>query len=294
MPGELPLCHALLEGGAAGAALEPSARLEERLAEIAGAAEAAWPQLRLSRPAFVRYLGEKIAAKADGARALEAVHASDLFLACACARGLAGAEAALDRELSRAVPAALARMAGASEVADEIQQDLREKMLLGRRGAEPGIAGYSGTGPLGGFLRICAQRAALDRRRKQPLLAGGDLLEVRATASDPEGALLRKSCRREFGSAFERALGELSPRQRVMLRMHYVDRLTTRKIGEVYRIDQSNAARAIAAARERLRERTVAILADKLRMSASQVDGVVGLAIGKFEITLSRVLRSRS
>src|SRR5262245_5910057 len=73
------------------------------------AGRAAWPSVRLSPERFEAFLDERLPQGA-GAAQLEALHAADLYLACACAEGDRVALEALDQGPMRACEAAAARI----------------------------------------------------------------------------------------------------------------------------------------------------------------------------------------
>src|SRR5215510_425512 len=83
-------------GEAAAKDLVLLADLDETIQKLLDRGRTAWPTLELSDDAFIRHLGERLALAPDPPRALLAVHAEDLFLACACARGLEEAIAELE------------------------------------------------------------------------------------------------------------------------------------------------------------------------------------------------------
>src|SRR5689334_13258114 len=66
------------------------------LAEIVAQARAAWPMVELATEHFVEHLAARLGDADDPELALRAMHTSDLYLACACMRGDAGAVAAFE------------------------------------------------------------------------------------------------------------------------------------------------------------------------------------------------------
>src|SRR6266545_1434546 len=72
------------------------------------AAHARWPSDWLSDDVFIEHLRARIAAEADPTAALSRLAVADLYLACACARGVAPAIEAFDRTILREVDAHVA------------------------------------------------------------------------------------------------------------------------------------------------------------------------------------------
>src|SRR5581483_4498624 len=96
-----------------------------------------------------------------------AVAGSDLYLACACARGVPAALAALDRAVLLRVPAFICRVSTDAAFADEVRQQLRERLLVAPPGGAPKIAEYGGAGALHAWVRVAALRTALNLRRNR-------------------------------------------------------------------------------------------------------------------------------
>jgi RNA polymerase sigma-70 factor (ECF subfamily) len=120
--------------------------LEARLETLLGRAQKAWPSL--SAPDFLAHVAAHLPPSKDPARTLDEVHAEDLYLACACASGAPAALEALEATLLPAVAKAIRTLDKTGTLGDEVQQVLRERLLLPRPDGPPRIAGYAGQGPL--------------------------------------------------------------------------------------------------------------------------------------------------
>jgi RNA polymerase sigma-70 factor (ECF subfamily) len=266
--------------------------LEARLVRAVEAGRAAWPKLPLAEPDYVAHLAACVRAAKDPAAALERAHAADLWLACACAKGVQGAAEALERHFFGGVAKAVSGLDSSPTFADEVRSSLREKLLLGRGSTGPAIATYSGEGPLAGWLRIAARRAALNLRSRKELPAASDdeLLAARSALPDPEVEHLRDKYRAEFRAAFLAAMGELQPRDRLLLRQHYVDGLSGARIAELQGVAPSTVTRALQAARGTLQAGARRHLEERLRLSASQIDSLAGLVLSRLDVSLPGAL----
>src|SRR5262249_42604496 len=109
-----------------------------------------------------------------------AIHAGDLYLALACARGIHDALAALEREHFVRIREFAARVASSPAFVTELSQQLRPRVLVAEPSRPPRIATSSGRGPLGAWIRVPAVRLARDiarverghaARRDEPLEA---------------------------------------------------------------------------------------------------------------------------
>ena len=83
-----------------GAEVEPD-DLDGVLLDVLAAAQRAYPTIDLPSKVFVAYLRDRISADVPWPLALRQIHAADLYLACACARGDLHALAAFDERCLR-------------------------------------------------------------------------------------------------------------------------------------------------------------------------------------------------
>src|SRR5262249_15783420 len=151
--------------------------------------------------AFLRHLAERLPPDRDPLGGIERAHVEDLYLACACARGDPRAVEHVDDRFLSKVGAQVAR--GSPSLADEVRQIMRERLM--GSGGVPWIAGYSGLGALGGWLRISAVRVARDlqraERRHVPLDSG--VRAAGSAAADPELDYMKTRYADEFSAAFK-------------------------------------------------------------------------------------------
>jgi RNA polymerase sigma-70 factor (ECF subfamily) len=279
------------------AAAPPDAALEGDLdATIAGhlaAAHAAWPEIALPEEAFVAHLGARLPTDGSASRALAAVHAADLWLALACARGDAKALRAFEAQYGREIPAALSRMRAPHEKIDEVKQRVMEKLFVASEGALPKIADYAGRGPLVAWLRAVIVHTAVSLERKdrhEPRPADEDDALVEDATNDPELDQIRARYAPAFKEAFHAALATLTSQERNVLRLHIVDELNIDQIGQVYSVHRATVARWIAAAREALVKRTEASLRAKFGANEAEVKSLTRLCRSHVDLSLMRVL----
>lgn len=276
----------LARAGGAAAGGEPAA-LESALASVVQGVRERWPDLPIPAQEFVGYIAERLPSDGDPLAALRALHVGDLYLACGCARGEAWALAAFERDQLSQVDLFIAKAHPGAGFAEEVKQQLRARLLVREGGAAPRIAGYSGQGPLGGWLRISASRAAIDLRRAQkdgPLEARP--LAEAATVTDPELAYLKKHYRGALEEALRATLASLSPREGNILRLHFFEGLAGPAIATLYRVTDRTARRWIVEARDRILKETRARLGERLEMSASQLDTLMGLVQSQIDLSI--------
>jgi RNA polymerase sigma-70 factor (ECF subfamily) len=245
----------------------------------------AWPNVPLASEAFERHL-QRLGVN-------DPPHASDLYLACACTLGSSEALAAFDREFLLNVPRFVAHIDNSEAFGEEVRQILREKLLLSPPGAVPKIGHYSGKGPLGGWVRVSAVRAAIDLRRSRGDESDrSELADVVAEQSSPEMAFIKARFRGEFQQALEAALKGLPPKDKNLLRMHFVDGLSIDRIGVVYNIHRATAARWIVRSRQHLLRETYRYLRERLRLSPSEFESLAALVRSQLDLHISRLLVS--
>ncbi len=270
------------------AALEPSLR------RIWDEARAAWPGVSLPHARFVTYLTERIPEGADQGKAIVETHAADLYLACACTTGDPAALLAFERRYLPQVEAHLRRQNLLPDFTDEVKQMLRSRLLVAEEGAAPRIAGYSGRGPLAAWLRVAAVRAAIDLRRTQAGVgerAAAETLEVSASV-DPELALLRARYGEAVREAIAAALRALEPREATVLRLFFLQGVTTEAIGALYRTSKRTARRWIADARTKILDETRRRLAERYDASTTQLDSLIRVVHADLEPSIVKLLDS--
>jgi RNA polymerase sigma-70 factor (ECF subfamily) len=215
---------------------------------------------------------------------------ADLALARACAAGDAAALARFEREHLAQVGAFVAHIDRDRDFVDELCQHLRDKLFVPSAGTPGKIAAYAGRGPLGGWLRVVAVRAALDLKRAQGAQPSGAEVPLDAAGPDPELDLIKAHYRRELADAFAATLRALPPEERTVLRLHALEGCTIDELAALYGVHRATAARWIEGARERLLEETRRLLGERLGLPASEVDSVLGLLRSRVELSLQPLL----
>jgi RNA polymerase sigma-70 factor (ECF subfamily) len=267
--------------------------LQPRLERLLLEARAAWPNLAVDDAAFAAFVAERVADEPDPIAALDAVCAQDLYLACACIEGVPGALAELERHAIAAIPGAMRRLDPSPAFAAEVQQIVRTKLLVAEPGEALRLAGYRGHGRLRGWLMVAALRTGIElQRRVHPTVdPETGLAEATAFDGDPELAQIKHLYRAEFSAAFKTALGQLTSRERNLLRLYVLDGLPIDRIGAVYRVHRATVARWIGKARERLLEETRAELGRTLRLDDTEFESLLAVVRSHLDLSLERCLQ---
>lgn len=276
-------------GPARDALIQAAADLERTLAAMLAAGRAAWPGIVVPDDVFLQHLAERLPGDGDPLAALAHTHASDLYLACACARGDAAAVRAFDQHFIAQVSTYLTRTQARPGVADEIEQRLRARLLVGDERLGPRIAAYSGRGPLGAWLRVAATREA-QRLGASPESYPLDRVGEIAVAADPELAYLKAHYGDDLAAAFAHTLSALEPREGAVLRLYYLEGMTADAIGMLYRVTSRTVQRWIAETREKILSEAHRRLAERLHLPRSEVEGLFGLLQSQIDVSIWRFL----
>ncbi len=263
---------------------------ERALVAAIHAGKTAWSTIDVPVPIFAVWLCARVPpppAAFDPSTLL----ASDLYLACACARGDATAIAELDRLLSAQVAIVFAKVRPRCGL-DEAKQLVRTRLLVAEVGELPRIALYGGRGALAHWVRVTASRTLLNAATAQPKedeLSESMLGKMHdASATDAEGALVKERFGGALKDAFAKAAALLTARERTLLRYATCDDLTVDEIGALYGVHRATAARWVSAAREALESKLRAILRDELQIAPDDMKSVVRVMAGAIDLSLSR------
>lgn len=277
-------------------ALASTQQLDSFLDGMIRAGKQAWPGVHLADETFLAHLAARLAER-EPERALRALHGVDLYLACACAQSDPAALSFFDRRFLARIPEVLGAMDPSGALAEEVEQRVREKLLLPGPGGRARIAEYGGRGPLLTWVRATAVRTATDLRRGEKEEVSVDEVEPFAQqlhSGDPELEYIKAAHREDFRAAFNAALESLSPQQRNVLRLYLIDRLNIAAIGKLYDTHRSTIARWIVDARGQLLDQTRQILARKLRLSAPELESLMGLVRSQLDLSINTFLKERS
>jgi RNA polymerase sigma-70 factor (ECF subfamily) len=239
----------------------------------------------MSADAFARWLR---AADVDAARL--AAHGPDLFMAAACALGDEAAAAALERDYLGRIPDYVARFNLSSDLVDELRQRVRIHLLADRQRR---IGNYRGHGPLRAWLRTCVVRVAIDMPdlALSPELLGQDAWAI-AVGFDPglDKLLDNQRHRARLDAALEEALAALEPRDKTLMRMHFVDGMAIDDLALIFHVHRATAARWLVAARKRVLEHFQQVLATELGRRPSELHALVRQLRSQIGVSVQRIL----
>ena len=270
------------------AALTPTLR-----ASIADA-RAALPAVMLADEAFVRHLIDKLPPGADVTASLPTLHTTDLYLALACLRGDAAAVAIFEARYVRIMQIAIRKLGVRSSVVEELVQELRCQLLVGRDERGPSLASYAGTGELSGWVRSIAIHAAFKVLRRERNITAIDECDALLEQLPQDGDLVRSQLARsfstEFRESFAEAMAVLQPRERNLLRQHFLDGLNIDQIGGLYQVHRATAARWLAKIRHKVLVATQRSLRRRLDVTPAELESLMIGLQSRLDISIRRHL----
>jgi len=217
------------------------------------------------------------------------LHSEDVAWAHELARGQRDALDRYERELVPMITAKLRRRGLTADTIADVQQTLRARLFVGD-GEGPAIARYEGRAALKSWILVSALREAVrvrDKAAREPatdddaLIALADRADVMAPATD------KQRYHDAFRQAFRSALAALSPRDRVLLRMHVLDGLTIDQIAGVQGVHRATAARWIERAREAVSKNVRRDLMKQLGTDPFEADELLRWLHSRVELSLS-------
>jgi RNA polymerase sigma-70 factor (ECF subfamily) len=110
------------------------------------------------------------------------------------------------------------------------------------------------------------------------------------SAIDPTLDYLRPRFQAEFKTAFEHAIRSLAPRERVLLKHHFLDGLSMDDLAVLYQVHRTTTFRWFTRARQRLLSRTRQALAAQLSLSRSELDSLMQLIDSQLDVSAVRLL----
>jgi RNA polymerase sigma-70 factor (ECF subfamily) len=280
---------------------EEQSDLVNYLGETLASAEARWQKVRVPRERFVAYLVDRLPTDPPAELlllTLQTMQTDDLYLACGCAEADAAALAEFEAEFVPVATLALRGMDKSGTLTDEAIQLLRERLFLGANGRAKKITQYLGHGKLSSWVRATAVRIALDQlrvaKREKLHHVNEKVLDAISGDNDPELAHLKKLYGSELKSAFGEVLRAQAPRDRTLLRYHYVDGLNIEQIGLIFQVHKTTTFRWLEAARSVLVPQTRKLLKQRLGLEQSALESVMRLIQSQLDLSIHRFLKTES
>jgi RNA polymerase sigma-70 factor (ECF subfamily) len=260
----------------------------DALAGARAAARSRWPAFDVGDATFSEYVAARLSVTASLSPALLEQRVSDLYLACACGLGDPQAIAVFESLYFDEVDAVATRLNRKGARADDLRQQIRERLFLGSAEAPPKVTSYSGDGDLRSWVRVVSMRAVLNLTR------GGEkeradesvLLMVPDLADDPELGFMKRLYKAEFDAAVSDGLRALSLRERNVLKYVVADGLSTLAVGTIYGVHRTTIKRWLAEAQQRFVGAVRDAMMRRLRVSRAELESILRLVQSRIDLRL--------
>jgi RNA polymerase sigma-70 factor (ECF subfamily) len=244
---------------------------------------------------------------------IDGLHADDLCLIVACERSDEQAWSDLVSQFGATVRSAARSASSNEDAAEDLAQSIWAE-LHGLRIRDDGrpsgkISYYSGRGSLGGWLRAVVGQLAIDQHRKSSRLVqtevdadfdrlarethdGEESFSSASAASDPESALAERRAAADVETALGRAIGDLAPEDRLLVKLYYFDGLRLREAGAVLGVHEATASRRLARVHVEVRERVQELLMNEHGWTQSETKRALSEAALNLDSDLELMLTS--
>lgn len=274
-----------------------TAALEGLLVQAWEASRARWPAVALPAEPFVTHLAERLP-KAEPDDPIEPLLAqlslAELYLACACLRGLPSAIELFERNYLAKLPRLLRGPRLSEALLDDVCQLTRVKLLVTTPEGPPKIAEYAGRGALMSWVQVAATRFAIKLQAVAKPSSDEDVdivgRALPAPGIDAELDLMKRRYHAEFRQAVREAFAALSADERYLLRLYFVDRLSMYELADLFRVNQSTVSRWLKSARQSVYEETRHRLQERLGLSSRDFQSFLAVIDSQFELSISQLL----
>lgn len=248
----------------------------------------AYPAIALPRETFVMFAR----ARADTWKG-NPERAADMYLACACVERIPAAVAEFLAAFGARIPVYLGKLARNADLVAEVRQIVVTRCVMGDADKQPALLAYSATGSLEGWVRATAVREALALNRQSDRNGGevDAVLEAQVPWVDQEISLFKQIYREPVSQAFATACAQLAAEDRALLRLHYVDGVTTAKLATMFGISRATLIRRLAASRESLVDQVKSALKGASGVADQDFESVLRLVKSQIDLRLSVVLK---
>lgn len=274
-----------------------TAALESLLVRAWESSRAQWPAVALPAEPFVIHLAERLPEAAPDSPLeplLAQLSLAELYLACACMRGLPSAIELFERNYLAKLPGLLKGPKQPEAMLDDVCQVARVKLLVPTPEAAPKIAEYTGRGALLSWVRVTAVRIAIKLRAVEKPASEQDadtvFAALPAPGLDAELDLIKRRYHTDFRQAMREAFSALSADERHLLRLYFVDQLSMYELASLFRVNQSTVSRWLKSARQGVYEETRRRLQARLGLSPRDFQSFLAVLDSQLELSISQLL----
>ena len=258
----------------------------QTLAAWRGRGRDAHPGVEVEDATFVRFLEKAMVPTPDPDETADELPVADLYLACACAVGAAGAAARFERLYGGVIRRAVGRVLSNPADCDEAVRQAERTLLTGK---PPQIAQYRGRSRLAQWVAVAAIRVAVstgrsespDRRLRQRLVAG-------VSGSTTESPLTRAELRAPIEHAIGETVGRLESRDRLVLQLHLLSGMSVAAIGRIFGVNHTTMGHQMRGMYDRLLEALRRSLVE-IRVGESELASVLQIVGSQLDPSVLRL-----
>ncbi|HSB08357.1 MAG TPA: sigma-70 family RNA polymerase sigma factor [Blastocatellia bacterium] len=247
--------------------------------------------------------GPSAKARQTSAEFISSLNADDLCLAAACAKGDDEAWEDFFRDYRSylvSVARTMTQDAGAAEqLADSTFAELYGLRESGGARVSK-FSFYSGRGSLRGWLRAVVFQLSADHHRQTSRLVQTeepeDMDRMAHAAAPPERKVttdldyVRQRYRDAVAASLQKAIGDLEPRERLLLAYYYYDEMTLREIGQLFEVHEATISRWLTKVQKRVRKLVEKGLAREHHFNRREVAESIELAAEQMDLTVGDYL----
>ena len=251
------------------------------------AAREVWPGIELPPALFAEFLKDRSVNLSE----ITSAQVQDLYLACACAARARGAIEAFNERYASVIVRTVRPFDPSPAFADEVRQRLNEALFVEGIDSEAKIGLYTGNGPLLGFVRTAVRRIAGRLVLSNPAskFVGEEALAQQfADHPDNETTLMKERYKDSFNRALIIALRRLGPRERFILKMNLINRVSTGKIALIYNVSQPTLWRWMQRAARKMYATVKELVCDELDVDTHELHSLLALVRSQIELTMSQ------
>ncbi|HEX8699752.1 MAG TPA: sigma-70 family RNA polymerase sigma factor [Myxococcaceae bacterium] len=292
-----PLAATFLAHAKVRLAFVDAAALDHLLTQHWNSCQAQWPTVQVPAESFVKHLAERlpdVAPESPLEPLLQELSLGELYLACGCLQGSRAAIELFDRHYLAKLPAQLRNPNQSDALIEDVCQQVRMKLLLTTPESTPKIGDYRGKGRLMTWVRVTASRMAIKLQTGDKLAPPDDPDKLFGSMPsgelDGELALIKRRYQKEFREATLQAFSTLSDEMRHLLRLYFVDRLSSYEIASLFRVDQATISRRLKKAREHVYDETRNKLQAQLGLSPQDFKSFLAVVNSQLNLSISQLL----
>jgi RNA polymerase sigma-70 factor (ECF subfamily) len=137
---------------------------------------------------------------------------------------------------------------------------------------------------------VRAALALVSGRDQQPREDASALEHLVAPEGDQEISIIKGQYREAFQAALGRCFEALPPRQKTLLRMHFLDGMSIDAMSVVFGVHRATVARWLVAIRRQVLADISRTLAMDLRATSSELSQLVHLVRSEVHVSIQRIL----